>query len=182
MRFAVKNKLETVNLYDKINLTISVEKQYKEALEEFASEFEQGVLYNIEVKKAKDKRSNDANAYAWVLIGKLAEAMGITPIEVYRQQVLDMYTYRDGLIREEEFEAEKREWEKNHKGRMLEMIGPCRTQPGWVWARKYRSSSDYDTTEMSKFIDLIVFECKELGIETRTPAELDKLKEDWGNH
>ena len=182
MRFAVRNKLDIAILYDKINLTISVDKEYKEALEEFAKEFIPGTLYNIEVKESRPKRSRDANAYAWVLITKLAEELGITPIEVYKQQVLEMFTYRDVLIRDEEFDNEKREWEKDHKGRMLEKLGPCQSQQGWTWARKYRSSSDYDTRDMSKFIDLIVFECQELGIETKTPAELEKLKAGWHNH
>ena len=47
-------------------------------------------LYNLEVKEYRKKRSLDANAYAWVLIHKLAEAMRLTPEEVYLQQVLNV--------------------------------------------------------------------------------------------
>ena len=36
----------------------------------------------IEAKKYRNKRSLDANAYCWVLIGKLAEKINIKDIEV----------------------------------------------------------------------------------------------------
>ena len=43
--------------------------------------------YDLIIKEYRKKRSLDANAYAWVLIGKLADAMRITPVEVYRQAI-----------------------------------------------------------------------------------------------
>ena len=42
-------------------------------------------LYDLEVKEHRKKRSLDANAYAWVLINKIADALRITPKEIYRQ-------------------------------------------------------------------------------------------------
>lgn len=33
---------------------------------------------------------------------------------------------------------------------------------------------------MSKLIELIVQECKQLDIETKTPAEINSLLESWG--
>ena len=43
----------------------------------------------------------------------------------------------------------------------------------------YRGSSEYDTREMSVLIDGVVSECKDLDIETLTPVELMRLKENW---
>ncbi len=43
-----------------------------------------------------------------------------------------------------------------------------------------RGSSDYDSREMSKLIDGLVAEAKELGIETLTPEELHEMNERWG--
>ena len=43
-----------------------------------------------------------------------------------------------------------------------------------------KGSSEYDTVEMSHFIDRIVEEAKELGIETATPDELERMKQEWG--
>ena len=47
-------------------------------------------LYDLDIKEHREKRSLDANAYAWVLIHKLAEAMRISPEEVYLQAILDI--------------------------------------------------------------------------------------------
>ena len=43
----------------------------------------------------------------------------------------------------------------------------------------YLGSSEMDTKQMSILIDGIVQEAKQLDIETLTPAELSKLKEEW---
>jgi hypothetical protein len=44
-----------------------------------------------------------------------------------------------------------------------------------------KGSSEYDTAEMAKFIDAVVLEAKELGIETLPPAELERMKSLWQN-
>ena len=44
----------------------------------------------------------------------------------------------------------------------------------------YKGSSEFDTREMSIFIDGIVSEAKGLGIQTMTPNEIAKLKSLWG--
>lgn len=38
-----------------------------------------------------------------------------------------------------------------------------------------RGSSTYDTAEMSTLINGLVEECKDLGIETMTPQELERM-------
>jgi hypothetical protein len=45
-----------------------------------------------------------------------------------------------------------------------------------------KGSSKYDSAEMSKFIDQIIYEAKELGIETMTPAELERMKAEWNQY
>ena len=42
---------------------------------------------NIEIKKFRKKRSLDANAYCWILIGKLADKLDISAIEVYKMAI-----------------------------------------------------------------------------------------------
>ena len=45
--------------------------------------------------------------------------------------------------------------------------------------RFWVGSSEYNTQEMSVLIDGIVQEAKQLGIETLTPMELARLKDEW---
>ena len=48
-----------------------------------------------------------------------------------------------------------------------------------VVIRAYYGSSTYNTKRMSRLIDMIVENCKEQGIETLTPQQLDAMKERW---
>lgn len=44
-----------------------------------------------------------------------------------------------------------------------------------------RGSHTYDTKEMSRLIDGTVEEAKELGIETLTPDQVERMKQAWKN-
>ena len=46
--------------------------------------------------------------------------------------------------------------------------------------RVYKGSSEFDTREMSIFIDGVVGEAKDLGIQTETPNQIAEMKARWG--
>ena len=143
-------------------------------------QLEQGKLYDVEIKRHREKRSLDANAYCWVLIGKLAAKLHDTPENIYRQYVPDIGgNYTIVPVREDRLEHWEKIWCSGHLGRQVKDAGACRTLPGYHNILSYIGSSDYDTAQMSHLIDLIVADCKEQGIETLTPFELDALKERW---
>ena len=50
-------------------------------------EIENGKRYVAELKQYKKHRSPDANAYAWVLMDRLAEKTGVSKEEIYRESV-----------------------------------------------------------------------------------------------
>ena len=136
-------------------------------------------LYNLEVKEYRKKRSLDANAYAWVLIHKLAEVMRITPEEVYLQQVLYVgNNFTPMCVREQDVERFKKSWASNGLGWPVKDLGPSQV-PGCRNLMAYHGSSTYDTNQMSRLIDNLVQDCKALDIETMTPDKLALLKEAW---
>lgn len=47
--------------------------------------------------------------------------------------------------------------------------------------RAYYGSSQYSTKQMSRLLDSIVQDCKDLGIETLPPEKLAAMKEEWGH-
>lgn len=47
----------------------------------------QNRIYDCEIKEHREKRSLDANAYCWVLLDKLADAIHSTKEEIYLQKV-----------------------------------------------------------------------------------------------
>ena len=50
---------------------------------------------------------------------------------------------------------------------------------GFTNVLAYYGSSTYNTKEMSRLIDLIVRECNQLNIETKSKSEIDSLLKQW---
>jgi hypothetical protein len=43
-----------------------------------------------------------------------------------------------------------------------------------------KGTSEYNTSEMAKFLDMVIQEAKELGIQTETPDEIARMNALWG--
>lgn len=136
-------------------------------------------LYDLEVKEHREKRSLDANAYAWVLIHKLSAVMGLKPVEVYRNAIRDVGdNYTPMCVREKDVDRFRRSWESNGLGWPVDDLGVSQV-PGCRNLAAYHGSSTYDTRQMSRLIDNLVQDCKALDIETLPPEKLELLKEAW---
>ena len=130
----------------------------------------------IKMTKFRKKRSLDSNAYCWVLCTKIAEVAESSKDEIYEEMLQKYgYLYQDdeGYITvtvKSEVDMSKIDghwkfYKSNGKFSSYMMI---------------KGSSQYDSAEMAKFIDHIVQEAKELGIETLTPDELARMNAEWG--
>ena len=130
----------------------------------------------ISAKKHREKRSLDSNAYAWVLMQKIAEAVNSDKESVYIE-MLKKYS------REFTFVICK----ENAIDKLKELYRTC-IDLGEVnvngteghQMQVFFGSSTFDTKAMSVFIDGIVSECKELDIETLPPEELARMNAMWG--
>lgn len=132
--------------------------------------------YEVTVKEQRKKRSLDANAYAWVLIGKLADAMRITPREVYINAVQNIGgNYEIIQIREDAAQKFAETWQKQGLGWPCVDMGKSKLE-GYRNLRAYYGSSTYDSRQMGQLIDLLVQDCKALDIETLTPDKLALLE------
>ena len=139
-------------------------------------------LYDADLKVHREKRSLDANAYCWVLIGKLAAKLRVTPEEVYRSYIPDVAgNYEVVPVRDDKISAWEKLWCSGHIGRMIEDIGPCRNAVGYHNIRSFIGSSDYDTCQMNRLIQLVVQDCKEQEIDVMTPKEIQLLTQEWGD-
>lgn len=132
----------------------------------------------IEAKKYREKRSLDANAYMWILCTKIAEVVESSKDEIY-EEMLQKYGYiyqdDDGYITV----TVKSEVD------MSKIQGHWKFYKGNGKFSSYlmiKGSSEYDTAEMARFIDAVVLEAKELGIETATPEEIERMKSLWGSN
>ena len=140
------------------------------------------VKYSVEIKQYRKKRSLDANAYAWQLIGKLAARLStngvvITPEQVYREAIRDVGdNYEVIPIRDDALDRWREIWTGKGLGWVCEVIGKSKIE-GYTNTRCFYGSSVYDKAQMSRLISIIVEECKAVGVETMTPAELASLLE-----
>lgn len=138
----------------------------------------EGKAYDVEIKEHRERRSLDANAYAWVLIGKIAEAAETSPEAVYRSYVKDIGGNYDVVcVKAQAAEAFRKAWEHTGIGWQTQEM-PSKLK-GCVNVMCYYGSSVYDTRQMSRLIDLAVQDAKNLGIETMTPRELEELMIKW---
>lgn len=134
-----------------------------------------GTAYVAQIQQKRDKRSLNANAYAWTLMDKMAEVLRTDKDSVYLT-MLERYgrcTYI--AVIPEAAERVKETWRTARELGEVTVNGKAGIQ-----LQCYYGSSTYNTKEMSRLIDGIVSECKDLGIETMTPEELARIKEEWG--
>lgn len=150
------------------------------AVQELMDKYIEGKEYVAEIKQRRAKRSLDANAYCWALIGKLAESAKLKKTDVYRSYIKEMSAYEIVPIKSEAVDKWISNWEHKGLGWLCEDMGDCRNTEGYKNIKCYFGSSTFDTKEMAHFIDMIINDCEEVGIETMTPDEVERLKQTWG--
>lgn len=143
-------------------------------------EFMKDKLYDAELKEHREKRSLDANAYAWELITNIAEtltaeAQGETAYSKDDVYLMMLKKYGQGGI----VKVPNRDKEKFERAWKYHEVHETLWDENAVYYKFWVGSSNYDTKEMSLFIDGIVSECKLLDIETATPNELARMKSLW---
>lgn len=131
----------------------------------------------FEIKEHRQKRSLNANAYAWALIGKIADVLRTSKEEVY----LNMLRHYG----QSEMVSVLSSIDVSGYFKYFDEIATVTLEgKQFTHYRVYKGSSEYDTREMSILIDGIVYEAKNLEIETMPEDEILKMKEMWNevNH
>lgn len=150
-------------------------------------------LLSVVVKQYRRKRSLDANAYYWQLLSKLAECLKNSkphmhnlllrrygqPVVIDGQMAYLVLPDSDNGTRTAD------EAESFH----VRPTSQVKTGTDGLQYRTYimlRGSSTYDTKEMSELIDGLVADCREQGIETLPPEEIDRMMlaydQKWRRH
>lgn len=135
-----------------------------------------GEALTLTLSKFRQKRSLNANNYAWVLLQKLAEERGQTKEEVYREFIKQCGIFRPVTVNKEAAETLEYIWQKNGLGWVVEETG--RTDES-VDLLMYYGSSTYSTRQMARLLDAIVDDCKQCGIETLPPEQIEEMKRAW---
>lgn len=136
----------------------------------------------LKVAEYKAKRSLDANAYYWCLIGKLSKVLNISTnychnVMLRRYGTLEMVDDTPVyLLFPDTDEAQKKadEAETFH----VKPTSNVRTGNDGKMYRTYmmlKGSHDYNTAEMAALISGLRDECKQVGIPVETPDEIANL-------
>ena len=145
---------------------------------------------SLEIKKYRARRSLDANAYYWTLITKLAAVLETSNAEQHNR-MLCLYCYPEN-IEDKHFLVVLPDTEEAQKKVMraedyhLKPTSDVREGNDGISYRTYvlmRGSRTYNTEEMSRLINGLISECKDVKIpdsEIATPDEKRTLKERYG--
>lgn len=169
-------------LYDRDRLTLTID--IKDRMEiiskiEALGKVDQEAEYDLVIKKHRNHRSKDANAYMWVLADKIADVTNCTKEEVYRNSIRNVGVFDDVAVQNKAVSKMIQNWTDKGIGWYAEAFDS--RLDGCKRVRLYYGSSTYDTKEMSRLIDDMVEEAKGLNIETATPDELARMKAEWKN-
>lgn len=127
---------------------------------------------SIEVKQYREKRSLNANAYAWKIISEIADIVRAGKDEIYLK-LLKRYG-------QSELISVLSHVPIGNYVKYYEEAGESKLNgKDFTHYRVYKGSSEFDTREMSIFIDGIISEAKELGIQTETPDQIAEMKALW---
>jgi hypothetical protein len=124
----------------------------------------------------RDKRSLDANSYFHVLADKIAGAMQSSMEEIKRELVLKYGTIaRDENGIKVGF-ALRHDIDIDLVCKYAQLLDTV-TESGVIFNRYivYKRTSELDSKEFARLLDGTVSECRELGIETKTPAEIANM-------
>ena len=132
---------------------------------------------DYEIVKARKRRSNNANSMAWALITQIAKRVATSPEDVYRYEIQGIPGQTVLLsIKPEALKAFERSFAAEHIGRQVKVIGE---HQGTLDILCRYGSSDFDTAQMSQFIDSIIQDCKAIGIEIPDDDRVRSLLEAW---
>lgn len=164
------------------NITLRINKKGMYDIIDALQDVRVGEEYDLIVKKHSNPRSLNANSYHWVLCEKMAKKLRTSKYEVHNQLMADYGTdwldeggkhiyvmmKDDGsYLRSETMHYRPTDAVEDRNG----------TQ--YRWFILLLPSHLMDTKQMSALIDGTVSDAKEMGIETKTPDEIERMKALW---
>lgn len=163
----MKGRISDLNVSifnDKQKLTFEIDGDFRTQYDEL-----KGKDLDISVKVFRQKRSLDQNSYAWVLIGKIADKLRASKDDVYLTM---LKRYGQGGVIKVQPQNEQAILSAIKYYEPHEKLYTDSDKYYRIWA----GSSGYNSEEMTIFVDGIISEAKEMGIETMTPDELLEMR------
>lgn len=153
----------------KLELSVNEVNDFKQLVDELKDKEK----LSLDIKQYREKRSLNANNYAWKLITEIANVLRASKEEIYFM-MLKMYG-------QSEIISVLAHIPLNNYVKYFEEAGES-TLNGKLFKhyRVFKGSSEFDSREMAIFIDGIISEAKNLNIQTETPNQIAEMKARWG--
>lgn len=169
------SKIDVLSSFGRVRLLVDVESELAD--EEMQNLLSASRPWRLNIKAWRNKRSLDANAMMWALIGEIAKAVGGDKDEIYLD-MLQKYGVSTILTAETPQAAEM----------LTRVYKLCRVLGKVVVNGKtgiqvlcFVGSSQYDSAEMAALIDGVLRECAELDIGVYPAEDIDRAKREWAN-
>lgn len=165
----------TIGLNGKHRITVEVSRDFREDFDRLKDQD-----LDIEIKKHRDKRSKSANAYFHVLVNKIATVRGGSEEATKKSLVIEY----GALAKDEDGLTVGFKLPVSVDVDTVHPYTKCfdtREENGKLFRcyLVYKRTRYMDSKEMARLIDGAIEVAKELGIETDTPEQLARYKEEW---
>lgn len=129
----------------------------------------------VKVNSYSKRRSLSQNAYMWVLIGELANALKLSKDEVYRNYIKDYGIFEVIPIKKEAEDMFIKTWKSHGLGWVCEVLKESKLT-GYDNLIAYYGSSVYTSEQMKNLLEAIIEDCKEQGINTMSISDIMLLR------
>lgn len=154
----------------RITLTLTVNEEA--AAKNLYDDLHEADKLSVKIDKYREKRSLNANAYCWKLLTEIANVVRSSKDEVYLEMLKrygqsEIISVLAHIPIGEYVKYCEEAGESTLNGKLFKHY------------KVYKGSSEFDSREMSIFLDGVVSEAEEMGIQTMTPNEIARLKSLW---
>lgn len=130
---------------------------------------------NEELYVKKKKRSKDQNSYFWELLQQLCFEMNLDVIQEYKKRVKELGIFKQWEIDTINVSTFEKLWSDRGIAWFTEKVEEIGNK---TIINAYYGSSSYNSKQMSRLLDNLVQDCKEVGIQTLDELEIERSEND----
>ena len=129
----------------------------------------------VEIDVKRKKRSLNANAYLWTLLGKMADVLKTDKDSLYIEMLSRYGVFTHIVVKPHAVERVKQEWRTVRELGQVTING----QQG-IQLQCYFGSHCYNSKEFSVLLDGVIDEAKAINVEVISEADKQLMLQEWG--
>ena len=127
---------------------------------------------NEEIEVKRKKRSKNSNSYFWELLQQLCLEMNLDVIQEYKKRVKELGIFKQWELDTINVPTFEKIWQDRGIAWFTEKVEEIGNK---TIINAYYGSSSYNSKQMSKLIDNLVQDCKQIGIQTLDEIQIEEL-------